>query len=149
MITWCILTKSNCLDREGATRSQKMAKLCRYHCYYQLQKLARGLGTNSFRSCFQLFSIVFNWGHLAPSVLGIFNILCMYLHAIRSYKKRSYKKRLVDLSSFKKRWLVEFWTVRNAFLRIICKNFALRNDHRTIQNQRHCNNFTSDKSKHF
>ena len=50
------------------------------------------------------------------------------IHSVPFYKKRSYKKRLVDLIWYKKRRLVDFSVVRNAFLRQLSKLILLRND---------------------
>ena len=52
----------------------------------------------------------------------------MVIHAIPAYKKRSYKKRLVDILWCKKRRLVDFLAVRNAFLRQLFKINEIRND---------------------
>ena len=46
-----------------------------------------------------------------------------YLHAILSYKKRSYKKRLVTLEEVKKRKLVDFQRAKKRVVSLINLNF--------------------------
>ena len=55
-----------------------------------------------------------------------FKTLC--IHSILSCKKRSYKKRLVNSLCSKKRRLVDFYILRNAFLKRLFKIIWLRND---------------------
>ena len=50
------------------------------------------------------------------------NTIVVWVHAIRSYKKRSYKKRLVDMGEGKKRQLVGFGNVKKRFLILTVKN---------------------------